>query len=241
MPKFTGWGYSKDLPRFAGKTFRERFVAQQVEEKVSEVNTYIETPVDRYTGTQGDEEVPVRETVRSDRDALISQFAEELTKVNGSVIRTSPNELSSKVIDFLQARAIGQIHLEPGVLDETALQQAGISMSHTADAALPVGITTTICGLADTGSILVADGEGEPLRASLLPAIHIAILRASDILPSLADAMSLPGLREAKAVVVITGPSRTADIEMSLTIGMHGPGELHVFLVHGTASTLVDD
>jgi L-lactate dehydrogenase complex protein LldG len=39
--------------------------------------------------------------------------------------------------------------------------------------------------------------------------------------------------------VEITGPSRTADIEMSLTIGMHGPGEVHVFLVHGTASTLV--
>jgi L-lactate dehydrogenase complex protein LldG len=104
-----------------------------------------------------------------------------------------------------------------------------------------VGLTKAICGLADTGSILIADGEGNPLQASLLPGIHIAVLCASDILPSLSDAMRLPIIRQARAVVVITGPSRTADIEMSLTIGMHGPGELHVFLVHGTASTLVDD
>jgi L-lactate dehydrogenase complex protein LldG len=67
------------------------------------------------------------------------------------------------------------------------------------------------------------------------------VLQASDILPSLANALTLPALRQSCSAVVITGPSRTADIEMSLTIGMHGPGELHVFLVHSTASTLVDD
>jgi L-lactate utilization protein LutC len=78
---------------------------------------------------------------------------------------------------------------------------------------------------------LIADGEGNPLQASLLPEIHIAVLRTSDILPSLADAMTLLVMRQARAAVVITGPSRTADIEMSLTIGMHGPAEIHVFLV----------
>jgi len=109
------------------------------------------------------------------------------------------------------------------------------------DPALRAGVTKAICGLADTGSILIADGEGSPLQASLLPEIHIAVLCASDILPSLADAMTLPIVRTAISTVVITGPSRTADIEMSLTIGMHGPGEVHVFLVHRTASTLVDD
>ena len=53
----------------------------------------------------------------------------------------------------------------------------------------------------------------------------------------------LPGkevlVAKSKSAVVITGPSRTGDIEMSLTISMHGPGEVHVFLVHSTASTLV--
>ena len=93
-------------------------------------------------------------------------------------------------------------------------------------------MTRAVYGLADTGSILVVDGEGQPLLASLLPAVHIAVLDKSDILPSLADALALPIIPRSKAAVVITGPSRTADIEMSLTIGMHGPGALYVFLVH---------
>jgi L-lactate dehydrogenase complex protein LldG len=76
---------------------------------------------------------------------------------------------------------------------------------------------------------LEADGAGRSLHASLLPQIHIALLRESEILPSLDHAIHL--VRDTKSAVFITGPSRTADIEMSLTIGMHGPGEVHVFLV----------
>ena len=242
MLAFTGWGYSKDLPRFAGKTFRERFVEL-------EANTYTGEEVHRYTGTQVDkhrskqvaENGSTEKQIARTRETLVSQFTEELTKVNGTVIRTSPGELTQKVIDFLQTRGIDQVHLEPGVLEESALQEAKIRVRHAADAALRLGVTKAICGLADTGSILISVGEGDPLQASLLPGIHLAVLQASGILPTLADAMSLPVVRESRGVVVITGPSRTADIEMSLTIGMHGPGELHVFLVHGTASTLVDD
>jgi L-lactate dehydrogenase complex protein LldG len=117
-------------------------------------------------------------------------------------------------------------------LDETLLQKSGIIVSHAPDPSLRVGVTKAICGLADTGSVLMVDGEGDPLQASLLPQIHIAVLYTSNIFPSLADAMSLPIVRQSKAAVVVTGPSRTADIEMSLTIGMHGPGEVHVLLVH---------
>jgi L-lactate dehydrogenase complex protein LldG len=57
------------------------------------------------------------------------------------------------------------------------------------------------------------------------------VLKTSNILPTLAQALRLPIVRESRSAVVITGPSRTADIEMSLTIGMHGPREVHVFLV----------
>ena len=233
LPAFTGWGFSKDLPRFVGKTFRERFASAEAGSTG--------TLQKRFTGQQVGVEKNVKEAAPLDRNALISQFTQELTNVNGIVFRTNTKDLTHQIIDFLKARQIHQIHLEPGVLDETRLQKAGIVLTHTPDAELTVGLTKAICGLADTGSILIADGEGNPLQASLLPGIHIAVLCASDILPSLSDAMRLPIIRQARAVVVITGPSRTADIEMSLTIGMHGPGELHVFLVHGTASALVDD
>ena len=241
MPAFTGWGYSKDLPRFAGKTFREQFVMLQREAKNAQVSRYTGKQVDRYPSGHLGDETGTKEQAAPPGERLISQFIEELTKVNGTVFCSSTGELTQKVIDFLQTRGIDQVHLEPHVLDESTLQQAKITVRDTPDPSLRVGITKAVCGLADTGSILVADGEGNPLQASLLPGIHIAVLYISDLLPTLADAMRLPIVRESRAAIVITGPSRTADIEMSLTIGMHGPGELHVFLVHGTASTLVDD
>ena len=105
---------------------------------------------------------------------------------------------------------------------------AGIEFTHEPDPQILVGVTNAICGLADTGSVLIVDGEGDPLKASLLPEIHIAVLKSSDILPSLPDAMKL--VKNTSAAVFITGPSRTADIEMTLTIGVHGPKEIHVFL-----------
>ena len=161
-------------------------------------------------------------------------FITELTTVGGHVIKTNTADLTQKVIDFLKSRNIDRIHLEPNVMDEQALQQAGITISHTLDPGIRVGVTKALCGLADTGSILEADGEGGKIHASLLTEIHLAVLYKSDILPSLVDA--LPLTKKSRSAVFITGPSRTGDIEMSLTIGVHGPGEVHVFLVDDSIS-----
>jgi L-lactate dehydrogenase complex protein LldF len=233
LPAFTGWGYSKDLPRFAGKTFRERFE----ERKEGERQRGLDGKGDQGIKGNAHEEKVV--ALSRGTAELAAQFIEELTKVSGTVIHTAPNELTNQVIDFLKKRGINQIHLEPNVLDAAAFLKAGITITHAPDAALRVGLTKAICGLADTGSILIADGEGNPLQASLLPEVHIAVLCTSDILPSLSNALTLPIVRASSSAVFITGPSRTGDIEMSLTIGVHGPGEVHVFLVHETASTLV--
>lgn len=232
LPAFTGWGYSKDLPRFAGRTFRERYTGGQV---------------DRYTGKQVEETLRIKDSAVAalpQRDMnRVEQFIEELTKVSGQVIRASKEEVTNKVIEFLQDRDIRHIHLEPNVLNEDVLQQAGITISREREAGIRAGVTPhvsfrysetcgvtkALCGLADTGSILEADGEGDKLFASLLPSIHLVILDASDIYPSLKDA--LPLTRSTKSAVFITGPSRTGDIEMSHTIGVHGPGEVVVFLV----------
>jgi L-lactate dehydrogenase complex protein LldF len=230
-PALTGWGFSKDLPGFAGKTFRDRW---------NSLDKDVSKQIDTYTGKQAGN-LPLDSQLTTEPVSLVSLFTQELTKVSGNIVHTTPNDLTNKAIDFLKSREIHQIHLEPDVLDESVLQKAGITVSHAPDAALRAGVTRAICGLADTGSVVVVDGEGYPLQASLLPEIHLAVLHASHILPSLADAMALPIVCESTSAVVITGPSRTGDIEMSHTIGVHGPGEVHVFLVHRTASTLVDD
>jgi L-lactate utilization protein LutC len=171
----------------------------------------------------------------------VDQFTQELTKLGGQVTLTQ--KPTQDVIDFLKARGIHKIHLEPKTLDENLLREAGIDFTHEPDPQILVGVTphvssqdgsetcgvtNAVCGLADTGSVLIVDREGNPLKASLLPEIHIAILKPSNILPSLPDAMNL--VKDANAAVFISGPSRTADIEMTLTIGVHGPKEIHVFV-----------
>ncbi len=211
LPAWTGWGYSKDFPRFAGKTFREGFVESHG--RISEVQAYEESSINLQ------EFAPTPQS-------KVEQFVGELTALSGHVTLTK--DVTREVIEFLNARGIKKIHLEPDTLDESLLQKADIDFSGEPDDQILVGVTNAVCGLADTGSVLIADGEGSPLHASLLPEIHIAVLKSSDILSSMLDAMDL--IREKRAAVFITGPSRTADIEMTLTIGVHGPKEIYVFI-----------
>jgi L-lactate dehydrogenase complex protein LldG len=65
----------------------------------------------------------------------------------------------------------------------------------------------------------------------LLPEIHIALLREQEIYENLAQVLNLEEVKASSVAVLISGPSRTADIEMTLTIGVHGPGELHVICI----------
>jgi len=99
-----------------------------------------------------------------------------------------------------------------------------------------VGISAVDFGLADTGTV-VQDASSVPLRlVSTLPEIHVALLRTGAILPDL-EAL-LPRLDPSRSPYLsfITGPSRTADIERVLTIGVHGPVRLVVLCVDGPAA-----
>lgn len=95
-----------------------------------------------------------------------------------------------------------------------------------------VGLTGAQGGLADTGSLALISGPGRGRLASLLPPVHIALLPQSKLYPSLpAFLAAQPNVTTAGSnLVFITGPSRTGDIEMTLTMGVHGPGEVHVII-----------
>jgi L-lactate dehydrogenase complex protein LldG len=96
-----------------------------------------------------------------------------------------------------------------------------------------VGLTGADAGLAETGSLVLVSGPGRGRLVSLLPPIHVALLDRQLVVESLADLMvDRPALMTGGAnVVCITGPSRTADIEHTLSRGVHGPGEVHVILL----------
>jgi L-lactate dehydrogenase complex protein LldG len=86
-------------------------------------------------------------------------------------------------------------------------------------------------GLADTGSVVLVASPEEPRARSLLPDVHVSRLREDRILPGLEELFDEVGGALPSALAIVTGPSRSADIEQSLTVGVHGPGEVHVVLV----------
>jgi L-lactate dehydrogenase complex protein LldG len=92
-------------------------------------------------------------------------------------------------------------------------------------------VSEALYGLADTGSVVLASGPEEPRARSLLPEVHVSLLREERILPGLAELFAALGGDLPSALAIVTGPSRSADIEQTLTIGVHGPGEVHVVLL----------
>ena len=163
-----------------------------------------------------------------------------MTAIGGKVYAVHSDELPEKLTAFLSERGIERVQMwdnvpvlaeaDPSTVLRAGLAEAGIRVESSAPG-LMAGITGVLAGIAETGTLVISGYEGRPLTASLLPEIHIAVLRAADILPSLEQAIRLPEVVSVPATVLVTGPSRTADIEMTLTIGVHGPKELHVFVV----------
>ncbi|MDO9130253.1 MAG: LUD domain-containing protein [Anaerolineales bacterium] len=233
MPAWTGWGYSKDLPRLAVRPFRARWKHA----KLVHPGSGIGTSLYRESVLQSASSTPVSQSTNS----LIYQFTNELETLGGRVYPISEKELSAKLVEFLKSKGIDRVYVDAVGATFMVAQGQGHTLSgHLAlplqivrepDPTARVGITGALAGIAETGSLVITSGEGRPLTASLLPEIHIAVLRAKDLYASLPQVINLREVREASAAVLITGPSRTADIEMTLTIGVHGPKELHVFVV----------
>jgi L-lactate dehydrogenase complex protein LldG len=98
-----------------------------------------------------------------------------------------------------------------------------------------VGVTGCHAAIAETGSVVVLSGTGTPRAASLLPPTHICIVRADDLYWSIGDFFRARSddIAAAACCTFITGPSRTADIELTLTLGVHGPGEVIVVVGPG--------
>lgn len=100
-------------------------------------------------------------------------------------------------------------------------------------AAVEVGITGSDGALAQSGSVILDHGEGRPRMASLIPDVHIVLLETGRIYRGLTDWVAESTFSPAGAanLVLVTGPSRTADIEQQLNLGVHGPRHLNVVMI----------
>ncbi|HEX6003409.1 MAG TPA: lactate utilization protein C [Burkholderiales bacterium] len=96
-----------------------------------------------------------------------------------------------------------------------------------------VGISGAFCAIAETGTLMLLSGPGTPATVSLLPETHIAIMPAARIVAYMEDAWRLLRHESAmpRAVNFVSGPSRTADIEQTVTLGAHGPYRLHIIVM----------
>lgn len=167
---------------------------------------------------------------------LAETFASELAAVAGT-----PHPGGDAVA--LACELAGRPHALVAVDEEPdleplveALQAAGHEVLRPGDGAwvarLPdatLGVTRCVAAVADTGSLFLVAGPGRPRSTSLVPRIHLAVVHEDDLVPSLPDALarvSEPG----SAMTCITGPSRSGDIEQILTLGVHGPSQVHVVL-----------
>ena len=99
------------------------------------------------------------------------------------------------------------------------------------------GLTAADYAIAETGTIVLSSDEPNASLVSLLPPLHIALVRSEQMIATMEEAISRIGSEQigrtkpARSVTLITGPSRTSDVELVLSIGVHGPKELHVIIL----------
>ena len=234
LPRITGWGASKDFPRPAGRPFRANWAAKRRTARTREAAANDSALGNRPRGAPAQAAPRVGAILPTAQGSdPIDRFIQELQAVGGQAHRVSSRALQNELVRFLRERSFEAVaawdHIDG--LDLDALKQAGFGVISGLDASLRAGITACACAIAETGTLVLTTGAGRPLTTSLLPEVHVAIVRADQIVWTLEEALSMPEVRQSSATVLVTGPSRTADIEMTLTIGVHGPGELVVYIL----------
>lgn len=192
---------------------------------------------------KGSESVPVvlpaPYALAVESDDPVQRFVARATAAGMAVTTVSVEDLSEGLIRAVVGAgastvAIWEDPLLTPVLN--ALGATGISVLRPADqqkaqlAGVQVGITTATYAVAETATLALDCSPLRPRGTSLLPPLHLVVLRQHRILPTLSDLLRrIPSLPS--AVTLISGPSRSADIELTTVRGVHGPTAVSVFLV----------
>jgi L-lactate dehydrogenase complex protein LldF len=232
LPGFTGWGLNRDFPRPAARSFRRRW---------PEIHTKFEGQGSPAVHQRLAPVAPRREVIQEDaatpqglpKDRLVDRFIAELRALGGGCTRVQQVDLERAIVGFLRSRSAESVLAWEKIegLTTAALVEAGFGVVGRSDARAGFGVTGCAVAIAETGTLVLTNGLGRPLTTSLLPEVHIAVVHSRQIVWALEEALRLPEVAQCSSTVLISGPSRTADIEMTLTIGVHGPKELQVFVV----------
>jgi L-lactate dehydrogenase complex protein LldG len=179
----------------------------------------------------------------------IARLRDELSAAGGMLhVVADEATAAAKVLELVTAKAAQRALVGRGrVLDRLGLSDrlrtAGVDVA-LADALPPGGERDTLFAadigisgvdqvIAETGSLVVLAKPEEPRSLSLLPPVHVAVADGSQLLFDMFDLFA--GLREMPSgLSIITGPSKTGDIELRLVTGVHGPGEVHLVFIESS-------
>ena len=172
--------------------------------------------------------------------AETAHFLDEVRKLSGVAAELTPESISAALQTLVTQQNIRKATLWHTPLFEqleleNTLRSLGVELvSPTADkhdmALCDLGITTAEYLLPETGTLVLRSSAEQPRAVSLLPRIHLAIVKPEMLRPDLHQIFA--EAKNSNYLVFITGPSRTADIELTVTLGVHGPKNLYVWMIN---------
>jgi L-lactate dehydrogenase complex protein LldG len=169
-------------------------------------------------------------------EATRTRFLAKLSKVAGTHAAIASNaEIVDAVTDYVTTQNLPQrLCVAPHpLLAGVVWPQSWQVQSRGARGDDRIGLAVAFCGIAETGSLMLLSGPDSPTTLNFLPDDFLCLLPENRIVPRLEDAWAL--LRAERGTMprstnIITGPSRTADVEQTIQLGAHGPRRLHVLL-----------
>jgi L-lactate dehydrogenase complex protein LldG len=170
-------------------------------------------------------------------DTLVETLRENTCTVSGPM---SVDDARTVIVERLAGRTLVACNDDvpiPGLADAIAARGTAILEPRDPEWAVRLadadaGITGALLAVVQPAAIALAAAPGSPRGTSLVPPEHVCVLRVADLVPTLADAMQTIAAGDLpSALTWIGGPSRTGDLEMITTLGVHGPRAVEVVLV----------
>lgn len=162
---------------------------------------------------------------------LTQRFCQQVEASAATLSRCGADELAEHLVAYCRDQDLsGPIAVAPALADldwsELAVQPGSSDGSHR------VAITRALAGIAETGTLVLPSAADRPANLNFLPDVEIVVLQADTLVKRMEDIWKqIPASDMPRVINLITGPSRTADVEQTLQLGAHGPRQLHLVLI----------
>lgn len=191
-------------------------------------------PLDDAQRAALDARVPQHTRPAQDED-LVARFVRKFESRAGTVERVAGFDAVPAAVEAYRLGKGLPAHAAVGAALKDLPWPADFEMNHgAAGIAEMLSVSPAIAGIAETGSLMLAAGPGSPTTHNFVPDDHVVVLEASRIVGHFEDAWTVLRARAEgmpRATNIISGPSRTADVEQTIQLGAHGPRRVHVILV----------